>query len=659
MENLNLSSWFDTQNNVLSEMNKDSYPNNDNKNYEFDFYEPLNETNPTAGLGDFFLDNVQYPERNNVYNNNNNNNNNNSSNTNNGIDTLNWDTLLSDSNALSNDLLWNENNMIDLDKQQFNNGKMSYRQSNLEEALRKQEEKNHKLEEQLAKTQMENQRLTSKQSKTKMKGSQTVRAMLGDITSSSRLNSTPSRKLKTSIKQRGGNNMINNENFNILGKNLKPTFQQPVFLENTSSSAASMNGSPKRRQNRSKSSISRDREHIMRVNFQKAPSPQNLISNNELKFESPSRPIANPESPYRADFLSNKGLQSPVIGLGIRSNDSRRGSMVTSDNFKFRDSSNEIRKSPSTSPIRPIAKFSFGETPSRRRKSVADVLLFNDNDMSATPNLGPPQLNSSPMMSITASPVIESSNNQFIISQRPSPELNSNESNFELQSPGFEVPSSNNTDISSSIMSSPQKITRKLTTLPRGSIDIYVKELPDKRFECMYPDCNKTFKRRYNIRSHIQTHLEDRPYVCDFEGCDKAFVRNHDLVRHKKSHMEKRYACPCGKKFNREDALIVHRSRLICIGGKKFENVVIKRSPRKRGRPRKDAPPIESMSPTKKPDCEKSINKNTTIPNELSNQPTLSPIGTFDIGDVVANDNFLNELENELRLTLENEGQLS
>ncbi|KAL3231632.1 Metallothionein expression activator [Nakaseomyces bracarensis] len=146
-----------------------------------------------------------------------------------------------------------------------------------------------------------------------------------------------------------------------------------------------------------------------------------------------------------------------------------------------------------------------------------------------------------------------------------------------------------------SIPSSPTKITRKLTTLPRGSIDIYVKELPDRKYECMYPGCGKLFKRRYNIRSHIQTHLEDRPYVCDYDGCDKAFVRNHDLVRHKKTHQEKSYACPCGKKFNREDALAVHRSRMICIGGKKYSNVVIKRSPRKRGRPRKDESPTREV----------------------------------------------------------------
>ena len=187
----------------------------------------------------------------------------------------------------------------------------------------------------------------------------------------------------------------------------------------------------------------------------------------------------------------------------------------------------------------------------------------------------------------------------FTVSKTPSPILKS-QGHFQGQSPQFSQLAQQIENNNINPLESPLKITRKLTTLPRGSIDIYVKELPDKMFECLYPGCGKTFKRRYNIRSHIQTHLEDRPYACDFEGCDKAFVRNHDLVRHKKSHFEKMYACPCGKKFNREDALVVHRSRMICIGGKRYENVVIKRSPRKRGRPRKNEVVTGESSPTKK-----------------------------------------------------------
>lgn len=131
--------------------------------------------------------------------------------------------------------------------------------------------------------------------------------------------------------------------------------------------------------------------------------------------------------------------------------------------------------------------------------------------------------------------------------------------------------------------------SKKASNLPQNEIDQYIKKLEDKAFECLYLECGKLFKRRYNIRSHIQTHLEDRPFKCDFEGCLKAFVRNHDLIRHKKTHTQKLFVCVCGKRFGREDALLTHRTRMICIGGKKFDNIVIKKSPRKRGRPKKDA----------------------------------------------------------------------
>lgn len=124
-------------------------------------------------------------------------------------------------------------------------------------------------------------------------------------------------------------------------------------------------------------------------------------------------------------------------------------------------------------------------------------------------------------------------------------------------------------------LTGPLKITRKLSTLPRGCIDQYVKELPDKQYACLYPGCGKHFKRRYNIRSHIQTHLEDRPYACDFPGCDRAFVRNHDLIRHKKLHLNKSFNCPCGKKFANEESLTQHQSSMLCQNIKKYDNFMV------------------------------------------------------------------------------------
>ncbi|KAH3676254.1 hypothetical protein WICMUC_002131 [Wickerhamomyces mucosus] len=113
-----------------------------------------------------------------------------------------------------------------------------------------------------------------------------------------------------------------------------------------------------------------------------------------------------------------------------------------------------------------------------------------------------------------------------------------------------------------------RKAHDKVSTLPPGEIDQYVTgPTEDKLFICNYDGCGKTFTRRYNVRSHVQTHLSDRPFVCDHEDCNKAFVRQHDLTRHKKIHEEFAFRCECGKKFSRQDALFRHRIRNICIGG--------------------------------------------------------------------------------------------
>lgn len=103
--------------------------------------------------------------------------------------------------------------------------------------------------------------------------------------------------------------------------------------------------------------------------------------------------------------------------------------------------------------------------------------------------------------------------------------------------------------------------------LPPGTVDEYV-EGPNEQglYYCKYPYCYRLFRRRYNLRSHIQTHLCDRPYKC--HHCEANFVRPHDLRRHERCHSTLRpFKCACGKGFTRQDALQRHRQRQICLGG--------------------------------------------------------------------------------------------
>ncbi|KAK9370968.1 hypothetical protein V1509DRAFT_615377, partial [Lipomyces kononenkoae] len=105
--------------------------------------------------------------------------------------------------------------------------------------------------------------------------------------------------------------------------------------------------------------------------------------------------------------------------------------------------------------------------------------------------------------------------------------------------------------------------------LPMKTLDSYV-EGPgaDGKYICKFQDCGKKFGRKYNIRTHIQTHLSDKPHLCTV--CGSRFVRHHDLRRHSKTHEDmKPFVCPCGKGFARQDALTRHRLRQICAGGLK------------------------------------------------------------------------------------------
>lgn len=135
---------------------------------------------------------------------------------------------------------------------------------------------------------------------------------------------------------------------------------------------------------------------------------------------------------------------------------------------------------------------------------------------------------------------------------------------------------------------------KRRTCLPEGVVEEYVGLTDvDGVYMCLYPNCQRLFKRTYNLRSHVQTHLCDRPYVC--KTCDANFVRPHDLRRHERSHSNaKPYTCPCGKGFSRQDAMQRHRLREICEGA---ISSGVPKSPKPRGRPkgRKSSPSHSSL----------------------------------------------------------------
>ncbi|KAI8143500.1 hypothetical protein BJV82DRAFT_514869 [Fennellomyces sp. T-0311] len=79
----------------------------------------------------------------------------------------------------------------------------------------------------------------------------------------------------------------------------------------------------------------------------------------------------------------------------------------------------------------------------------------------------------------------------------------------------------------------------------------------DKNFTCR--ECDQTFTRPHNLKSHLATHSPERPFQCEI--CNHHFRRQHDLKRHKKLHTgERPYVCQsCSRSFARLDALNRHQ----------------------------------------------------------------------------------------------------
>ncbi|KAI9105350.1 hypothetical protein DFS34DRAFT_568576, partial [Phlyctochytrium arcticum] len=80
---------------------------------------------------------------------------------------------------------------------------------------------------------------------------------------------------------------------------------------------------------------------------------------------------------------------------------------------------------------------------------------------------------------------------------------------------------------------------------------------------CSYPNCHRSFTRKFNLTSHIQAaHSSVRPFTCP--DCPATFARKHDLRRHGASlHTcgPHRFKCAgegCGMTFARSDALKRH-----------------------------------------------------------------------------------------------------
>ncbi|XP_045782950.1 uncharacterized protein PF11_0213-like isoform X2 [Maniola jurtina] len=84
-----------------------------------------------------------------------------------------------------------------------------------------------------------------------------------------------------------------------------------------------------------------------------------------------------------------------------------------------------------------------------------------------------------------------------------------------------------------------------------------------KLYKCKCEICGITLSNKYNMRSHLTSHIDYRPFKCSFEGCDKRFKDKCGLKKHTIIHYpEKHFECSiCKKKFSRYHRMIEHKKQ--------------------------------------------------------------------------------------------------
>jgi len=82
----------------------------------------------------------------------------------------------------------------------------------------------------------------------------------------------------------------------------------------------------------------------------------------------------------------------------------------------------------------------------------------------------------------------------------------------------------------------------------------------ERPFVCPEEDCEKAFREKGNLLTHMRVHNGQRPFKCDYADCESCFSSYNGLLEHKKRHLSERpYICGyCNSKFLRSSTLGAH-----------------------------------------------------------------------------------------------------
>jgi uncharacterized Zn-finger protein len=85
----------------------------------------------------------------------------------------------------------------------------------------------------------------------------------------------------------------------------------------------------------------------------------------------------------------------------------------------------------------------------------------------------------------------------------------------------------------------------------------------ERPFVCPEEGCEKAFREKGNLLTHLRIHNGQKPFKCDFADCDGSFTTFNLLQEHKKRHASDRpYICGyCNQKFLRSTTLTAHMKK--------------------------------------------------------------------------------------------------